>query len=70
MAVITVQMHAGRTDEQKRGLVLAITDAMVEHTGASREHIYIVINETSPENWAVRGEWCPDYLRQKKETKE
>ena len=31
MPVVTVQMWTGRTPAQKRALVRAITDAMVEH---------------------------------------
>ena len=34
MPVVTVQMWPGRTPPQKRALVRAITDAMVQHAGA------------------------------------
>ena len=35
MPVVTVQMWTGRTPAQKRALCKAITDAMVQHAGAS-----------------------------------
>ena len=34
MPVVTVQMWTGRTPQQKKALVRAITDAMVTHAGA------------------------------------
>ena len=36
MPVVTVQMWTGRTPAQKKALVRAITDAMVQHAGASQ----------------------------------
>lgn len=55
MPVVTVQMWEGRTLEQKRSLVQAITDAMVKHAGASPDALHVILDEVSPENWARAG---------------
>lgn len=55
MPVVTVEMWEGRTLEQKRGLVAAITDAMVRHAGARPEHLHVIIHEIPRHNWARAG---------------
>lgn len=51
MPVVTVQMWEGRSPEQKRRLLRALTDAMVEHADARPEALHIVIHEIPRENW-------------------
>jgi 4-oxalocrotonate tautomerase len=51
MPVVTVQMWEGRTPEQKRKLMHALTHAMVEHAGARPEALHIVLQEIPKENW-------------------
>ena len=60
MAIVTIQMYPGRTVEQKRALVQAINDAMVTHARATRERLYVVIQEIEPENWGVLGAYALD----------
>ncbi|GFM16668.1 MULTISPECIES: 2-hydroxymuconate tautomerase [Mycobacteriaceae] len=55
MPFVTVHMWDGRTDEQKRRLARAITDAMVEHAGASPDHLHVAISEYPPQDWARAG---------------
>jgi 4-oxalocrotonate tautomerase len=55
MPVVTVQMYTGRTSQQKRALVRAITDAMVEHAGAKSTNLHVIIQEVPKENWALAG---------------
>ena len=55
MPVVTVQMWPGRTTEQKRALVKAITDAMVEHAKAKPEGLHVVLQEIPLENWGRAG---------------
>lgn len=55
MPVVTIQMWTGRNVEQKRRLVTAITDAMVEHAGASPKNLHVVIQEVPLENWGHAG---------------
>ncbi len=55
MPVVTVQMWTGRTREQKRKLVRAITDAMVEHAGAKPTTLHVILQEVPKEDWALAG---------------
>jgi 4-oxalocrotonate tautomerase len=55
MPVVTVEMYEGRTAEQKQAIVEDITDAMVEHAGASPETLHVVIHDVPKENWGRDG---------------
>ncbi len=45
MPEITVSMAAGRTDEQKKGMILDITQALVKNLGVAADAVTIQINE-------------------------
>jgi 4-oxalocrotonate tautomerase len=55
MPFVIVEFWEGRTVEQKRNLVRAITDAMIEHGGCKPEHLHVVIHETPKESWGRAG---------------
>ncbi len=55
MPFVIVEMWEGRTVEQKRALVKAITDAMIEHAGAKPDHLHVVIHESALHNWGRAG---------------
>ena len=55
MPVVVVQLWEGRSVEQKRQLVRAITDAMVQFADASPDALHIAIQEYSKEQWARGG---------------
>ena len=55
MPVVTVQMWPGRTVDQKRKLVKAITDAMVEHADARPDNLHVIIQDVELENWGLAG---------------
>ena len=55
MPYINVRMLKGRSDQQKRELVKAITEAMVTICGAKAEGTSIVIDDVAKENWARGG---------------
>jgi 4-oxalocrotonate tautomerase len=55
MPVVIVEMYEGRTLEQKRNLVRAITDAMAEHADAKLDALHVIIHEVRKENWARAG---------------
>jgi 4-oxalocrotonate tautomerase len=55
MPVVTIQMWEGRSLAQKRALVRAVTDAMVEHAEARPDGLHVVIQEYPKENWARGG---------------
>ena len=55
MPVVTIQMWSGRSPAQKKALVRAITDAMVEHAAAKPTNLHVIIQEVPAENWALAG---------------
>jgi 4-oxalocrotonate tautomerase len=55
MPVVIVEMWEGRSLEQKRRLVRAITDAMIEHADAKPDGLHVIIHEVSRQNWARAG---------------
>lgn len=55
MPVVTVQLWEGRSPEQKRSLVAAITRAMVEIVDADPSGLHVVLQEVSPMNWGRAG---------------
>ena len=60
MPFVNVKMLQGRTTEQKRELVKAITDAMVTICGANPDGTMVVIDELPKENWARNGTLMSD----------
>ena len=60
MPIITVKMAKGRTIEQKRVLVGALTKVAMETLSAEREWVTVLIEESEPGNWAVGGELLSD----------
>jgi 4-oxalocrotonate tautomerase len=56
MPVIHIHMFEGRTKEQKKALVKAMTQAMVDIAKAPSEHTQVIIHEFSRENWGTGGE--------------
>ena len=55
MPTINVQLFEGRTQEQKRAFVQAITEATVRTLGATPESVDILLHEIKRENWATAG---------------
>lgn len=60
MPTVTVQMWEGRSEEQKREMVKAITKAMVETTGTVKEAVQVIIYDVPKVNWGIGGELCSD----------
>jgi 4-oxalocrotonate tautomerase len=56
MPTIRVDMFEGRTPEQKRNLVKAITQACVEALGSKPESVDVLLFDVKKENWATGGE--------------
>lgn len=55
MPTIRIDMFEGRTPEQKRALVAAITEACVKTIGASPESVDILLFDIARQNWASGG---------------
>ena len=60
MPVVTIQMWEGRSVEQKRELVKAITQAMVDIAGATAEKLYIIIHDIPKTSWGMNGSLSSD----------
>jgi len=60
MPLITVQMFEGRTVEQKRELVEAITEAVVRIAKTTPEATQIIITDIPKHNWASAGKLASD----------
>lgn len=56
MPLINVHMAAGRTAEQKRALMAAITQAAVDTLGAPLASVRVWIDEFEPEEFMAGGE--------------
>lgn len=65
MPIIQVNMMEGRSEEQKRDLILKITDAAVAALGAPRESVRIMIHEMKAEHFAVGGVPFSERTKQK-----
>ena len=55
MPTIRIDMFEGRTVEQKRALVAAVTEACVRTIGASPESVDILLFDIAKQNWASGG---------------
>ena len=55
MPVVTVQLWTGRTVNQKRRLVAAITEAMVQHADCGADHLHVIIQDVPKESWGRAG---------------
>lgn len=60
MPVVIVELWEGRTVDQKRRLVRAITDAMVDCAGSTPEHLHVIIHDVPKESWGRNGVLATD----------
>jgi 4-oxalocrotonate tautomerase len=60
MPTIRVEMFAGRTPDQKKALVAALTQACVDTIGAKPESVDILLFDIQPSEWATGGELWSD----------
>jgi len=55
MPFVIVEMWEGRTVDQKRKLVKAITQAMIDHADCKPDHLHVVIHDTPKNSWGRGG---------------
>jgi 4-oxalocrotonate tautomerase len=60
MPNITIQWYAGRTPEQKRQLVAAITEAMVKIGKTTPDQVHIVFQDVEKSHWGNNGRLASD----------
>jgi 4-oxalocrotonate tautomerase len=55
-------MRAGRSVEEKRRLIEAITDAVTGVLGSKRQRVVVILDEIDPESWGQGGQLLADEL--------
>jgi 4-oxalocrotonate tautomerase len=60
MPLVTIQMYEGRTIEQKRELVEAITEVVVRIAKTTAEATDVIIQDIPRHNWAKAGKLASD----------
>jgi 4-oxalocrotonate tautomerase len=60
MPLIEIHMQEGRTDQQKRALLDAVTEAVRASLGAPLSSIRVWVQEFSPKDYMVAGELYTD----------
>ena len=60
MPVIRVEMFPGRTRDQKRALVKALTDAFLQVCGGKPQGVQVIIQDVAKEDWGIGGALCAD----------
>ncbi len=55
MPFVQIHMWQGRSVEQKRALIRAVTDAMVQCAGANPDGVHVAISDYPLENWGRAG---------------
>jgi 4-oxalocrotonate tautomerase len=61
MPHVIIKMYPGRTEEQKKKLVKAITDSIIKIIAVDEKVISIAVEDVSPEDWAGKV-YRPDIL--------
>lgn len=60
MPIIDLKLLEGRTLDEKRKLVAAVTDAVVESLGVKPDSVRIVLHEMPKDNYSVAGVLASD----------
>ncbi len=60
MPLVEIHMLEGRTDEQKKALLAAVTTAVNESIGAPLESIRVWVQEFSPREYMIAGVLAAD----------
>ena len=60
MPNITIQWYAGRTNDQKRELTQAITEAVVKIGKTTPDQVHIVFQDVEKTDWGWNGKLASD----------
>lgn len=60
MPILRLEMHPGRTLDQKRAFVHEVTRVVVETLGCPSDSVDVVITEVAREHWAKAGQLIAD----------
>jgi len=56
MPVIKIEIWEGRTKEEKRKIIQAVSKAVSESADIPIEYIHIIINDVPKDNWGLKGD--------------
>ncbi|WP_394801318.1 tautomerase family protein [Brevibacterium zhoupengii] len=56
MPLVDITLYKGRSDEQKRRLASAISEAFVTHCDARPDSVHIIFRDILPEQWFKSAE--------------
>ena len=62
MPVIKIDIWEGRSKEAKRKLIKEVSKAVSESLEIPIEHIHIIINEISKDNWGLKGDQASEVV--------
>jgi len=65
MPIVEIHLLEGRTDEQKKALLAAVTAAVHDSIGAPLETIQVLAREFSPKDYMSAGVLVADRIKQK-----
>lgn len=51
-----MSLASGRTSDQKKAVALEITESIARHCNVHKEHIYVLFEDLSADDWTVGGE--------------
>ncbi|KUO43168.1 MAG: 4-oxalocrotonate tautomerase [Hadesarchaea archaeon YNP_N21] len=55
MLIVTIDLWEGRTVEQKREIVRAVTSALANAAGCPTDAVWVIIRDVSKNNWGMGG---------------
>jgi 4-oxalocrotonate tautomerase len=64
MPTIRVDLFEGRTAEQKRNFVKALTQACVDTLGSKPDSVDVILFDVKPSDWATGGELWSEKKKQ------
>ncbi len=67
MPLVQISMLPGRSAEQKRALLVDVTDAVARNCKVAPEQVRVLITEIPAEHWAVAGISIAESAARKKE---
>lgn len=63
MPFIQVKMFEGRSNEQKKKLAAAITEAVTKTLAVDAKAVQVVVEELPKANWCIGGEMASERMR-------
>jgi 4-oxalocrotonate tautomerase len=56
MPIVKIDLYEGRDRDTKRKLIQNVSKAVAESLEIPIEHVHVVLNDPSTDNWGLKGE--------------